>query len=354
MVYKTLEITLISAKDLKNVNLIGKMDPYVVVHISDEPKNKQKTPVHQDGGINPSWNYTMRFTFDDSTATKPGKYLIMTLKHEQTFGSDKDLGEVLVPLKELLDGFKDPNSSQFVTYQVKRVSSGKPQGELKLSYKIMDMNQNLGSSSSSGVPYPPTVGYGGGAPYPPPYQHGGSVYPPPQSHGPYPPVEGYPPKAQPQSSVAAGVPYPPPEGYPPKAHSQSHGPYPPPEGHPPKEQSQAHSVASGVPYPPPAGYPHGTGVPYAAGAPHGYPPYGGYPPPPPPHVGGSGAYGYGYPPQGGYPNPSYPPAGYGQKPQKPKKNNFGMGLGAGLLGGAIGGLVLGDMVDDAFDVDCDF
>ncbi|XP_021763107.1 protein SRC2-like isoform X1 [Chenopodium quinoa] len=324
MVYKTLEITLISAKDLKNVNLIGKMDPYVVVHLSDDPKNKQKTPVHQDGGTNPAWNYTIRFTIDDAVAAKPGKYVVFTLKHEHTFGADKDLGEVLVPLKELLDGVKDPSGSQLVTYQVKRVSSQKAQGELKLSYKFVDVN-NMGSygkgeykpaqscSSSSGsaaaaaAPYPPPGGYGGGY---------GDVYPPPHHAG------GYPPAHSQAPPPAAGIPY---------AAAGAPGGYPP-QQYPPQQS-------------------HGTGVPYSA-APQGYPQYGGYPPPP--------NAGYGYPPSGGYPPPggypAYPPAGgYAQKPQKPKKSGgMGMGLGAGLLGGAIGGLVLGEVMDDAFDVDCDF
>lgn len=319
MAYKTLEITLISAKGLKNVNLIGKMDVYVVAYLSDDPKNKQKTHVHQDGGTNPSWNYTMRFNIDDANASRSEKYIVFILKHEHTFGADKELGEVIVPLKELLNGVKDLNSPHFVTYQVRRVSSGKPQGELKLSYKLVDMGNNFGtydkyaqsssnsssSLGSSSVPYPPR-GYGNV--YPQTYQQNTTGYPAPQSHG---------------VPVATGVSYPAPH-------------------------SHDKPTPVGVPYAPPEGYPHGTGVPYAA--PYGYPSYGGYPQ----HASG----GYGYPPSGGYPlsggYPSYPPQGYMQKPQKPKKNNFGMGLGAGLLGGALGGLVLGEMVDDAFDYDVDF
>lgn len=350
MVLKTLELTLISAKDLKNVNLIGKMDVYVVVHLSDDPKNKQKTPVHQDGGTNPSWNYVMRFTVDDAVAAKPGKYVVLTLKHETTLGADKDLGEVLLPLKELLEGVKDPSSPQFVTYQVKRVSSGKAQGEIKLSYKFIDMghiNNNMGgvydkpaqsSSSSTSTPYPPHAyppppGVGGyGDVYPPPHA-AGSVYPPPHSAG-----SVYPPPQKSEASPAAvGVPYGIPEGYPPQSHGTGYPPQTHGTGYPP----QSH----GTGYPPQSSH----GIPYAAGgSAHGYPPYGGYPPQQP-----AGGYGYGYPPPGGY--PPHAQTGYAQKPQKPKKNNkMGMGLGAGLLGGALGGLVLGEMMDDAFDVDCDF
>lgn len=308
MGYKTLELTLISAKDLKNVNFIGKMDPYVVVYLSDNPNTKQKTPVHQDGGTNPVWNYTMRFTVDETAAYSAGKYLVLKIKHEQTLGSDKELGEVLVSLKELFDGAKGKDSLQNLTYQV-RTSSGKPKGELRFSCKFVGMGQTPTQSydygktstcsSSSGYAAAAAAPVG----YPP--SRTGSVYPPPG------PAPGYP------APVAASA-----------------QPYPPPP--------------SAAPYPP-QGPP--TAMPYAAPstAGHGYPPYGAYPPPP--H-----ATGY-YPPPGGYPpSGGYPPAGYPQQvqqPQKPKKNNFGMGLGAGLIGGAIGGPLLGEAVDDIYDAGYD-
>lgn len=329
MGYKTLELTIISAKDLKNVNLIGKMDPYVVVYLSDNPSTKQKTPVHQDAGTNPSWNYTMRFTVDENAAGA-GKYLIFKIKHDQTFGADKELGQVLVSLKELFDGVKgsrDPTAPQFLAYQVKR-SSGKPKGELKFSYKVVESSQNSAygtmpskqqqssSCSSSSSSYPPApVGY--------PAAAAGQPYPPQQAAG-YPPAavgKPYPPPAS-QQAAAAGYPYPPPP-----AQQQAGGVYPPPQGAQPP-----------------------TAVPYAA---PGYPPQQpGYGYPPPPH-----AAGYGYPPPGaggGYPPAGYPPqmTGYApqvQKPQKKKKNNFGMGLGAGLIGGALGGLLLGEVVEDVYD-----
>ncbi|XP_074278960.1 uncharacterized protein LOC141602840 [Silene latifolia] len=308
---KTLELTLISAKDLKNVNLIGKMDVYVVVHLSDQPKSKQKTPVHQDGGTHPSWNYTMRFAVDEADAAKPGKFVVFQLKHEHTFGADKDLGEVMVPVRELFDSVgKDPTAPQFLTYQVK-TSSGKAKGELKFSFKFIDVAQN--------------AGYGAGG-YNPGQSCSSSAGGSNPNLNPYPPAAGYPPPS-------AGA-YPPPgqAPYPPPGHAPAGYPMPQqaPMGYPPQSQGQ-------------------PGVPYAA--PQGYPPAGyGYPP--------QGPGGYGYPPQGpggyGYPPQQYPPAGYGssQKPQKPKKNKnggFGMGMGAGLLGGAIGGLVLGEVIEDSFD-----
>ncbi|GAB4859034.1 hypothetical protein Ancab_010502 [Ancistrocladus abbreviatus] len=286
MGYKTLEITVISATDLKNVNLIGKMDVYVVVYLSGEPRRKQKTPVDKDGGTSPEWKYTLRFTVDEAVA-QYGWMLIFQLKHEHSLGADKDLGEVDVPVKELFGGAANSKgAAQFVTYQVKR-PSGKPKGELRLSYKLTDADGNTTVSAGK----KPNVG--------------ATAYPPQSSCSSS--------SASPYTQPAVAFPYPPSHGYPPPpSYIQQ-----PPVGYP-----QPAPVAYGG-NPPPQGYPQG------------YPPYGGYP---------AQAPGYGYPPPGGYMMPQQQ-----QQQQKPKNNGFGLGLGAGLLGGAVGGLLIGDMVSDAYE-----
>ncbi|KAK3184911.1 hypothetical protein Dsin_032197 [Dipteronia sinensis] len=73
MGYKALDVNVISAKDLKDVNLITKMDVYAVVSISgDSQKQKFKTPVKHDGGSNPTWNFPVKFNVDDSLAHQNG------------------------------------------------------------------------------------------------------------------------------------------------------------------------------------------------------------------------------------------------------------------------------------------
>ncbi|KAM0871589.1 hypothetical protein ACQ4PT_039273 [Festuca glaucescens] len=44
MAYRVLEVTLLSAKDLKNVNLIMRMEVYAVATISGDPITRQCTP----------------------------------------------------------------------------------------------------------------------------------------------------------------------------------------------------------------------------------------------------------------------------------------------------------------------
>ncbi|CAJ2662128.1 unnamed protein product [Trifolium pratense] len=311
MEYRILELNIISAKDLKDVNVFSKMDVYAVVSISGDPVNPQTAPtnIHRDGGKNPTWNFPIKFTINESLANQNRLSLEIKLLSNRTLAGDTVIGTVHIPLKELLD---NPAGDSFrqVSYQV-RSSSGKAKGNLNLSYKLgehvaapaslkskkSEKHEAVKGKQEPVMAYPPpgvavgssSVPYG--TPYPPPPQHGGGG-------GGY----GYPPPA-----AAYG-------GYPP---AQSGG-YPHAQGYPPTQPSGYPPAQAGYGYPPQAGY--------------GYPPQ---------------QAGYGYPPQ--------QQSGYGYSgAQKPKKNKFGMGLGAGLLGGALGGMLIGDMVSDAADYDAGY
>lgn len=57
-----LTVTIVRANDLKNMELIGKSDPYVVLHI--RPLFKVKTKV-VDNNLNPVWNQTFDLIAED-------------------------------------------------------------------------------------------------------------------------------------------------------------------------------------------------------------------------------------------------------------------------------------------------
>lgn len=338
MAYRTLEINVISAEGLKHVNLISKMDVYAVVSISGDSSSanhkqqKTRTPVDRSGGSNPTWNFPIKFTIDESLAQQNRLCVDFKLRCDRVLG-DKDIGEVNVPIKELLDSPGDGKSMQFVSYQVRK-PSGKPKGELRFAYKFGDQISAAAAAGPVGA-YPAQVSGPGHAPY------GGhfSAYPPPSSVpyggpvkadapvGSYPSQGGYVPYGGPVIADTPVSPYPvqssgsssskteePVTAYPAQPAGPSSGPYAAPGKYPPQ--------------PPPAGYPHHSAAPYGGYRPQQPPPPGyGYPPPPPP--------GYGYP----------------SVQQPAKKNKLGMGLGAGLLGGMLGGLLIGDMVSDAGDCD---
>ncbi|KAI3804613.1 hypothetical protein L1987_26298 [Smallanthus sonchifolius] len=302
MADRSLELTIISAKGLNKVNLVGKMDVYAVVYINgvENQDQKQKTHVDKDGDSNPTWNYPMKFTIDESAVLRNRLTLVVKIKTEGMFG-DKDLGEVHVPVKELLEGVSTGGKPlQFVTYQVRK-PSGRPKGELSFSYKFGEKSEGVGTGEE------PVTAYPAGKPN----KLDELITPNPAGKVDKldEPVTAYPAVASGSSSL-----------YPPMYAAPAGG-----------EGSYPTSAPAGIGeyYPPPAGYP---GYAYQQ-----QPAYGGYPPPPPPGYGG-------YPPQPGY---GYSPV---QQPQQPqKKNKFGLGLGAGLLGGALGGLLIGDIVSDAAD-----
>ncbi|CAL0309634.1 unnamed protein product [Lupinus luteus] len=313
MEYRTLELNVVSAKNIKDVNLLSKMDVFAVVSISGESQNvqKMKTPVHRDGGTNPTWNFQVKFTVDESLAHQNRLYLEIKLFSERTFAGDTLIGTVNIPVKEFIENPGD-GSFRHVSYQV-RTQSGKPKGMLNLSYKFGDKIAAPKKAATAAAVYPPPAA---------------AVYPPPAA--------AYPPQAVSSKQEQ-------PMGYPPSATGSKQEPviaYP------------AAGAWGSSTAPPPYG-----AVPYAAPpqqSGYGYPPpqqsgYG-YPPSQQP--------GYGYPPQPGYGYPPQPQqSGYGYPPaqqQGKKKNKFGMGLGAGLLGGALGGLLIGDMVSDVADYDAGY
>ncbi|KAB2599417.1 vasodilator-stimulated phosphoprotein-like [Pyrus ussuriensis x Pyrus communis] len=207
MEQRILELELISAKDIKDVNLISKMDVYAVVSLQGDDvsragKQKTKTKVSQGCGTHPTWNFHMKFVLDEYLIQQNRISLVFKLVCQRSLG-DKDIGQVLA----------DAASMKFVAYQV-RMPSGKPKGELEFSYKFGDKvaaSEATLTAASSKVNEPvtayPVVDLGSSAGPPPP----GYEYPaPPQGYGYPPPPPGY---GYPPPPPGYGYPGPPPAGY---------------------------------------------------------------------------------------------------------------------------------------------
>lgn len=294
-----LDLTIISAEDLKDIQLIGKQDLYAVISLNRDASTKQKTKVDKDCGTKPKWKHQMKLTVGESAAREGHLALVIEIIADRLIAGDKPVGEVSVPLKELLDQKKkdgdDKEEEKTVTYAVK-LPNGKTKGSLKFSFKF---GEKYTFGSSSGAPH---------APGPSTVDHKTMDQP----VAAYPPLPGH-------DDKHGGV-----YGYP------QAGGYPPPGG------PGGYPPAGPGGYPPPGAYPQQGGYPPQQG---GYP---GYPPQGP-------GYGYpGYPPQGPYGYPQQ--QGYGQ-PQNPKKNGgVGMGLGLGLGAGLLGGLLVGEAIDDVADM----
>uniref|UniRef100_A0A2N9FK32 C2 domain-containing protein n=1 Tax=Fagus sylvatica TaxID=28930 RepID=A0A2N9FK32_FAGSY len=85
--------------------------PIVCVHSVENNNSQKKTPNDKEGGSNPKWN----FSIDVSAAKKNYLTLVVKLKAKRILRDDKDIGEILVPIKNLLDSYGESNDLKLVT-----------------------------------------------------------------------------------------------------------------------------------------------------------------------------------------------------------------------------------------------
>ncbi|KAH9321730.1 hypothetical protein KI387_016369, partial [Taxus chinensis] len=88
-----LTVTVVRANSLKNMEMIGKSDPYVVLYVRVLFKVKTKVI---DNNLNPEWNETFALDVED----KETQSLILEV-FDEDIGQDKSLGIVKCPLLDL-------------------------------------------------------------------------------------------------------------------------------------------------------------------------------------------------------------------------------------------------------------
>ncbi|XP_065620742.1 protein SRC2 [Quercus suber] len=144
MGYRALELVISSTKDLTNVNSTTTMKPYVEVSICDS-QNKDLTPVqkslHSERGSNPTWNFQVKLYIDVAKAKENSLALVVKLMSYRIshLKPNKEIGEVRVPIVELLDGFGEAEANAVAEKHVTKDalgSDGKTQGTLNFSYKV--------------------------------------------------------------------------------------------------------------------------------------------------------------------------------------------------------------------------
>ncbi|KAI9121457.1 hypothetical protein K1719_008490 [Acacia pycnantha] len=147
----SIELKIISCKDLRNFNFFQKLSIYALVYIhSIDPKRKldekqaqrQKTHMDKEGGENPEWNQEMKFCLSwVSLHDCDHLFLHFDFRHDGLLIGDKLIGEVRVPLKDLiLEAADAPGVIRFVNYEV-RNHEGKPNGIFNFSYRVIDKKQ---------------------------------------------------------------------------------------------------------------------------------------------------------------------------------------------------------------------
>ncbi|KAH7518987.1 protein SRC2 [Ziziphus jujuba] len=159
-----IEMKVISCKDLKAFNFFQKLSVYAVVCIaSDDPSKKmvqqkkedqvQRTPTDTQGDGNPEWNHQLRFDLK-LNSDEDHLFLHFNLRHAGIvfgLGGDRTIGEVRIPLKDLLEDASSNGVVRFVSYQV-RTSDGKPNGVLNLSYKLIGCGFGIGNQNPNPNP----------------------------------------------------------------------------------------------------------------------------------------------------------------------------------------------------------
>ena len=155
-----LELNIISAQDLKEINLFGRMQTYGVAWINFE--DKLTTQIDRIGGANPTWNDKLifrveeRFLHSETSALMVEIYCVGYLR-------DTLVGSVRVLISNFLKGYgsKDFTGMSFSAVQIRR-SSGRPQGILNLGCMILDgldlERMNRFSPSRRGVGYRDLMG----------------------------------------------------------------------------------------------------------------------------------------------------------------------------------------------------
>ncbi|CAJ1815528.1 unnamed protein product [Sphenostylis stenocarpa] len=134
----TLRVNVMKANDLKNMEIIGKSDPYAVLHI--RPLFKVKTKVI-DNNLNPVWNEV----FDLIAEDKETQSLIVEV-FDKDIGQDKRLGIAKLPLINLeAEIEKEFELRLLPSLDTLKVKDKKDRGTLKIKvfYHEFDKKEQL-------------------------------------------------------------------------------------------------------------------------------------------------------------------------------------------------------------------
>ncbi|KAK1376273.1 putative Calcium lipid binding protein [Heracleum sosnowskyi] len=129
-----LTLTVEKANDLKNMEMIGKSDPYVVVYI--RPLFKVKTKV-VDNNLNPVWDETFELIAED----KETQALIFEV-FDQDIGQDKRLGIAKLPLRELeADTSKEIQLRLMPSLDMLKIKDKKDRGTISIKVLYHDFTK---------------------------------------------------------------------------------------------------------------------------------------------------------------------------------------------------------------------
>ena len=142
---RVLQLVIESAHGLRNVNRVTTMKPYALVSIRDNQNNlhssEEKTVEDPGGDSNPTWNSPVTFNLDITKAKESNLELVVKLMSLLTdhWFRDREIGEVRVFIKKLLEGFGGEADAVVAEKQMSEsvmTTDKKPRGTLVFSYKF--------------------------------------------------------------------------------------------------------------------------------------------------------------------------------------------------------------------------
>ncbi|XP_047939564.1 protein SRC2 [Salvia hispanica] len=176
------EVSITSAKDLKNVNWRhGSLKPYAVAWV--DPKAKSSTHVASDGecDTSPTWDQTLLIPFDSPIEDS-------TLHIDIVHADDTKplIGSARLPLRDLIDDVGLGRRADRTLHLTR--PSGRPQGKLDVAVSVRELGYRAPDpyyAPPYGVPPPPYAAPYGGAPAyaAPPSGYPAYGAPPPPSYG---------------------------------------------------------------------------------------------------------------------------------------------------------------------------
>ncbi|XP_078435718.1 uncharacterized protein LOC144706595 [Wolffia australiana] len=185
------EITVVSAKHLKNVNWRrGELKPCAVLYI--DPENRVTTKADDAGSTRPVWNERFVLPVPQSGDV----VLTLEILHAKPSETSKPLvGTARASLWDLVERFPDGGGSSSVpirSLELRR-PSGRPQGKVRIKVNVREVSLPEPSVPSDYhvPPPPPTSFYYSSAPPPPPvcnYHGYAPPTPPPYAHSHPPPA----------------------------------------------------------------------------------------------------------------------------------------------------------------------
>ncbi|XP_074566673.1 calcium-dependent lipid-binding protein-like [Curcuma longa] len=134
-----LTVTVVRANSLKNLELVGKSDPYVVLYV--RPTFKVKTKVVDDN-LSPVWNETFQLLAED----KETQYIIFEVYDEDKLQQDKKMGVAKLGLQELEPGVtKEIQLNLLASLDTLKVKDKKDRGSLtiKVLYHPFTVEEQL-------------------------------------------------------------------------------------------------------------------------------------------------------------------------------------------------------------------